>query len=156
MTEKRLHKSSMPNALPHITLSIGLSLGLQHAPAVETPDLPSHTPDDEFFFQHILAQKVARLHCLAEGGEINAQYELGLLYRDGFDVEQDASKAFYWLEKAAFGGHVDATYALAMLYAEYDDSDKALHWIGIAAKHGHNRAEHVYKYMLTNDFGYGC
>jgi hypothetical protein len=156
MTAKNQVKSSIGDALSPIVLGIGLGFCVQHTRALEAVDLSAHTSPDTFLFQEIRAQKVARLHCLAESGETGAQYELGLLYRDGFGVKQNVTKAFYWLEKAAFNGHAEASYALAMLYAEYDESDEALHWIAVAAKHGSAKAKHVYDYMLTHDFGYGC
>jgi TPR repeat protein len=156
MTAKHQAKSCIEGSLSPVVLGIGLSLCVQYTPVSEAADLQAYTFSDAVLFQDILAQKVARLRCLAESGETGAQYELGLLYRDGLGVKQSVAEAFYWLEKAAFNGHAEASYDLAMLYAEYDESDKALHWIDVAAKHGNAKAEHAYDYMLSHDFGYGC
>ncbi|MCL2827869.1 MAG: toll/interleukin-1 receptor domain-containing protein [Oscillospiraceae bacterium] len=45
----------------------------------------------------------------------NAQYRLGLLYRDGRGVEKDAKKAAEWLKKAADGGDQDAKNELEII-----------------------------------------
>lgn len=156
MTAKHQAKSCIEGSLSPVMLGIGLSLCMHYTPVLEAADFQARTSSDTFLVQDILAQKVARLRCLAEGGETDAQYELGLLYRDGLGVKQNVAEAFYWLGKAAFNGHAEAGYDLAMLYIEYDESDKALHWINVAAKHGNAKAKHVYDYMLSHDFGYGC
>ena len=39
----------------------------------------------------------------AEQGDAKAQYNLGLLYRDGQGVPQDWAEAYFWLDLAAAG-----------------------------------------------------
>ncbi len=41
-------------------------------------------------------------------GDVEAQYELGLMYKYGLGITQDREEAFYWLRKAAEQGHVMA------------------------------------------------
>jgi TPR repeat protein len=43
---------------------------------------------------------------LAEMGDIDAQFELGLMYRYGEGVPQDYKQAVYWYTKAAEQGYV--------------------------------------------------
>lgn len=44
----------------------------------------------------------------AEGGHLDAQYELGILYRDGLASLPDKEKAYVWLNVAAARGHEEA------------------------------------------------
>jgi len=45
----------------------------------------------------------ARYRKPAEQGDAKAQYNLGLLYRDGQGVPQDWAEAYFWLDLAAAG-----------------------------------------------------
>ena len=47
----------------------------------------------------------------AEQGHHKAEYELGLLYRDGIAVKKDSKEAYMWLELAAKQDHVGAQQA---------------------------------------------
>ena len=44
----------------------------------------------------------------ANQGHHKAQYEMGLLYRDGIAVKKDMKEAYMWLELAAKQDHVGA------------------------------------------------
>lgn len=55
------------------------------------------------------------LHRLAEQGDSNAMYKLGLFFCLGDSA--DFKKAFYWYKLAAERGHTEAQYALADCYA---------------------------------------
>ena len=52
----------------------------------------------------------------AENGDNNAQYQLGKIYANGIDVDQDIDTAIRWYQKAADNGNTDAQYDLGMLY----------------------------------------
>ena len=39
---------------------------------------------------------------------VEAQYELGYMYKNGFGVEKSMSKSIYWYRKAAKKGHIYA------------------------------------------------
>jgi TPR repeat protein len=41
----------------------------------------------------------------AESGNINAEYYLGIMYENGYGVEQNRSNALTWYSKAASHGH---------------------------------------------------
>ncbi len=47
---------------------------------------------------------------LAEQGDADAQYNLGLMYKDGQSDSQDYVQAYMWLNLAAKKGHEDAKY----------------------------------------------
>lgn len=52
----------------------------------------------------------------AEQGDINAQYNLGVMYEHGHGVEQSDLKAGEWYQLAADNGHPEAPTALQLLY----------------------------------------
>ncbi len=53
---------------------------------------------------------------LAEQGDANAQYNLGVMYNHARGVPQDYEKAFHWYSKAAEQGHASAQYNLGLMY----------------------------------------
>ena len=52
----------------------------------------------------------------AESGDMNAQYNLGVMYEHGHGVEQSDLKAGEWYQMAADNGHPEAPMALQLLY----------------------------------------
>lgn len=80
---------------------------------------------------------------LAEQGDMEGQYYMGLLYEEGQGVPkryEDAEKCY---TKAARQGYVDAYFALGEIYLHQPEGRKdrisAYHWLDMAAKHGHPR-----------------
>lgn len=65
----------------------------------------------------------------AEKGDVEAQLELGLIYVQGKDVEQDFTAAKKWWDKAAEQGNDTARYYVGLMYARGDgvakDMDQA-------------------------------
>ena len=55
---------------------------------------------------------------LADGGDIKAQYFLGLMHEKGQHVEQDFKKAAKWYKKSAKKGYPAAQIRLAHLYIQ--------------------------------------
>lgn len=53
----------------------------------------------------------------ANGGDVGAQYNLGVMY-GGNGVKEDPLKAAYWMRKAAGQGHKFALSSLAVMYQE--------------------------------------
>ena len=53
---------------------------------------------------------------LAEQGDANSQYNLGLMYSRGEGVKQDDVEAAKWFRKAAEQGEAEAQFKLAMMY----------------------------------------
>ena len=86
------------------------------------------------------ADRVREITQQAEQGDALSQYLLGLLYRDGDGVADDAGKAVYWYEKAANQGNVEAQRALAFMYdlgsGIVQDYAKANYWFEKAADQG--------------------
>ena len=52
---------------------------------------------------------------LAEEGDAEAQYSLGILYKDGIGVPQDHTKAIEWLRKAGKSGNHNAELILSVM-----------------------------------------
>jgi len=52
----------------------------------------------------------------AEQGDMNAQFNLGVMYEEGHGVEQSDLKAGEWYQLAADNGHSEAPMALQLLY----------------------------------------
>lgn len=70
---------------------------------------------------------VAKCWDAALKGDANAQYDLGVCYRDGIEIIPDISRAKAWLGKSASQGQHDAEYALAALFvAEAAGNKKAI------------------------------
>ena len=60
--------------------------------------------------------ELIKLNRLAEQGNAEAQYRLGLMYDMGEDVNQDYSKAFEWYEKSANQGLASSQSKLGSMY----------------------------------------
>ncbi len=81
---------------------------------------------------------------LAEQGNAEAQYGLGVMYRDSRGVSQDYEQALRWYRLAAAQGHASAQYTLGLMYelgqgVPQDDVQAHL-WASLAAEQGNERA----------------
>lgn len=81
---------------------------------------------------------------LAQEGNAQAQYLMGLLYRDGTLVIPDTERAQYWMEQAATQKLPAAQYSLGKLLLSDDplvhDPDQGIRWLKAAAQNGNNYA----------------
>lgn len=77
---------------------------------------------------------------LAERGNAEASFNLGVLYEDGLGVSQDLAQALLHYETAAIGGSFKAQYRLGLLYfvgkTVPEDKVKAKRWLTKAAAEG--------------------
>jgi len=93
----------------------------------------------------------------ANQGDIQAQYNLALLYYHGVEIPRDSKQAVYWYTKAANQGHVNAQYSLGDLYSNGDgkevpqDFKQAVYWYTKAAEQGFANAQYRLGYMY--DYG---
>jgi len=83
---------------------------------------------------------------LAEQGHRDAQFNLGLLYENGFGVAVDAAQAARWYRRAAEQDDRQAQAYLGEMYAqglgvERDDIE-ALRWYRTAAERGHAASQY--------------
>ena len=95
----------------------------------------------------IEANKSAKL------GDVKAQYEVGLSYYLGVDVEKDVKEAVQWYRNAAEQGHAEAQYGLGVMYANGEgvpeDDKEAVIWYRQAAAQGNAAAQHNLGLMYT-------
>lgn len=81
---------------------------------------------------------------LAELGDVEAQYNLGVMYDEGAGVEQDLAIAADWYRKAAEQGFIDAQTNLGMMYyyghGVTCDYHEAAKWFQLAADQGDSEA----------------
>jgi len=74
---------------------------------------------------------------LAEQGDAQAQYHVGLLYHKGRGVPQDDAQARKWYAKAAAQGQAKAQFSLGTLYFNGEggpkDYQQALRWFRLGA-----------------------
>jgi len=96
---------------------------------------------------------------LAEGGDADAQYNIGWMYMNGYGLRVNDSLALEWWEKASEQGHSDASFSIGMLYSLGDgevskDSDEAIDYYLIAADDGHEDAIAILKSMMMRNDGF--
>ena len=88
---------------------------------------------------------------LAENGNAEAQYKMGIFLSTGKDIEKDAEEGFKWFLKAAEQGHPGAQYAVALSYhlgvvnTNYDtvvhkNETEVFKWLTKAANQGEQDA----------------
>jgi TPR repeat protein len=77
---------------------------------------------------------------LAELGDAEAQFNLGVLYDEGAGVERNLTTAADWYRKAAEQGFIDAQTNLGIMYYHGlgvdHDLEAAAHWFRLAADQG--------------------
>ncbi len=82
---------------------------------------------------------------LAEQGDADAQFNLGIMYTNGEGVPKDYAKAAYWFLKAAEQGDAKAQSNLGVMYEKGGgvpkDYVQAYAWMGIAATQGNANAQ---------------
>lgn len=94
---------------------------------------------------------------LAQGGNVDAEYLLGLMYYMGHGVPQDYKQALIWHRKAALQGKADSQYVVGAMYytgnAVIQDRKEAVVWFRKAAEQGHAEAQQVMGLMYRYHIG---
>ena len=82
---------------------------------------------------------VSSLKKSAEQGDAEAQFELGEMYYNGYDVAQDYKQAFSWYKKSAEQGYAYAQLQLGGMYFNgkgvAKDDKQSSYWYNKAADH---------------------
>ena len=82
---------------------------------------------------------------LANQGDVNAQYEVGLMYQIGKEVTRNYKSAIEWYKKAAKQNHLNAQLNLAFMFYEKSPLDRnyteAINWFKKAAEQGNADAQ---------------
>ena len=104
------------------------------------------------------AERAAALFANAAArGNAEAQYYMGLLYRNGDGVEVDQVTAFNWFLASSEGFNIEAQYELSRMYAQgvgtAQNVDEALRWMQSAASDGQVAA--MYSLAESYDAGAG-
>lgn len=87
-----------------------------------------------------------------------AQYQLGLMYKDGVGVEKDYKEALKWFKKSAKSGYAKAQYMYGYMNykgfgSDHIHTDLAFRWIMKSAKQGYDQAEFMIGWMYDNSIG---
>jgi uncharacterized protein len=94
---------------------------------------------------------------LAEQGDANSQFGLGLLYGQGFGVPMDDEQALKWYGLAADQGHAEAQYKLGLMYQNgwgVEQSDAtAFKWMQASAEGGFADAQRALGEMYADGIG---
>lgn len=127
-----------------ITLALLIVAG--SAGAAEPPDT---APDKQAVLE--------RVRPLAEQGNANAQYNMGVLYDRGYGVERDYDKARKWYKKAAAQGYAKAAHNLGVMYQQGHgvkvDYKRAAYWFKQAARQGEPAAQNNLAVMYARGRG---
>jgi len=103
----------------------------------------SHTPKSESI-KTKNSKKFYYAYESALKGNINAQFDVAMMYGTGSHVEKNERKAFTWLHKAAYNGHVQAKYLMGVSFKQgigvKVQKELARYWFRKAAKVGHMKA----------------
>jgi TPR repeat protein len=98
-----------------------------------------------------------RIRPIAQQGNANAQYNMGVLYDDGYGVARDYATAMQWYKKAAAQHYAKAEHNLGMMYADghgvAKNMDKAAYWFKRAANDGEPASENNLAVMYARGQG---
>ena len=85
-------------------------------------------------------KSISTLIADAERGDVESQWLLGYLYKEGVKVEEDVEKSLRWTKLAAEAGHPRAQYNMAAFYMEGEtvgkDITESLRWLRLSAHNG--------------------
>ena len=94
--------------------------------------------------RHESAELMGMVHEAAEQDHANAQYNLGIMYKEGEGVDQSHATAVKWYRKAAEQDHTDAQNSLGVMYNQGQGVDQshatAVKWYRKAAEQGNTHA----------------
>jgi len=100
----------------------------------------THEDANAAFARGNYATTLLHLRPLAEQGDAQSQFGLGVMYANGKGVPQDHAKAVEWYRKAAEQDYPPSQYILGGMYAEGRgvplDYVKAHKWLNLAASQG--------------------
>ena len=103
-----------------------------------------------------LNPRINLYHKAANQGDTEAQFNLGLTYKEGQEVQQDSKMAAKWYQKAAEQGHITAQFNLGLLYQDgkgvRQNRTNAKEWYGRACDGGLQLGCDLYREL--NEQGY--
>ncbi len=106
----------------------------------DAPDAGGDTPE-------VTREQVDEYIRKAEDGDIDAQYNLGVIFYHGEGVARDFDQAYTWFRKAAEQDDADAQYNLGFMYGRGEgvqkDQTQSMQWFKRAADQGHEGARAI-------------
>ncbi len=95
---------------------------------------------------------IPKLKPLANSGNPEAQFQIGLLYLHGSGVKKSKREALFWFEKAASVNHTKALFnAATLLLKQNGSAPKAEQYLKRAAQQGHKMAANKLKQLTRLD-----
>ncbi len=102
--------------------------------------------------QEITPEMVEEYTLKAKQGDVDAQYNLGIMYYHGEGIEKNLEEALFWFLKAAEQDDPDAQYNLGFMYGKGEGVEKSheqsMQWFVKAAQQGHTEAREVLDKMM--------
>ncbi len=102
------------------------------------------------------AAALAEWQDLADAGDVNASYGMGLLYGNGFGVDLNDDLALKYYLAAAEKGHAEAQYSLGIMHQNGwgvpIDEEEGIKWYLLAADQGIVGAQLALGRVLAMDF----
>ncbi|GGB87747.1 hypothetical protein GCM10011352_12130 [Marinobacterium zhoushanense] len=93
----------------------------------------------------------------ADAGDVESQYQMGLHFTAGADIQQNYAQGLSYFRKAAANGHTGAQYMLGMGYylgrGTAQDYAEARQWLELAAAKHHREAMHYLGEIYLNGYG---
>ena len=130
-----------------LALFVGAAYGGPRTQSQQSVQEQKTTPEQQF---KTVQQK-------AEQGDATAQFNLGVMYTNGYGVWQDYAQAAAWFLKAAEHGDAMAQIALGYAYAKGQgvpqDDVQAVAWYRKAAEQGYADAQHNLGVMYADGVG---
>ncbi|MGO9147895.1 MAG: tetratricopeptide repeat protein [Desulfomonilia bacterium] len=112
-----------------------------HGQEHHSPDLPSIGDD-----------QIQKYFIKAQAGDVDAQYNLGIIYYHGEGAAKDYQEALKWFHLAAEQNDADAQYNLGFMYGRGEGSPKnhrqSMEWFQKAASQGHTGAREILEKMF--------
>jgi len=92
-------------------------------------------------------ETIEKIRLQAEEGDMDAQYNLGIVYYNGEGVPRDHAEALSWFLKAAEQGDADAQFNVGLMYGRGEgikrDQRLSMEWFQKAAEQGHSEAQEI-------------
>ncbi len=111
---------------------------------VAAPACTDYEAGEKAYKQGDYATELEKLRPLAEQGDANMQFNLGLMYARGRGVPRDYAEAVRWYRQAAEQGDARAQFSLSVMYRRGrgvpQDDVQAQMWLSLAAAQGDKRA----------------
>ena len=93
----------------------------------------------------------------AQNGDPNAMFNLGVMYQNGWTVEQNYESSIGWYDKAAQNGNTRAMINLGWIYkkglAGEINEEKAIEWFQMAAASGNVNAMYILGFAYETGYG---